>query len=295
MKFPTNLEWLGSHPLTRRHPVRTWSRWAYWQFRQRITVRPKLMTAPNETKLWIYPHEGLTGFWYLELPDYEEMLFLRRYLRAGDIFYDIGSNAGGFAVYAAGYGCNVVAFEPVPHSFARLQENAEVNRPRFLIEPVNLALGRNSGTLEMTTTLGTGNHVVKPGESAPSVRVDVMTLDDFVGRREYPRFLKIDVEGHELEVLSGAETILASPGLDGLLVETFRPHNWRMPKLQQIEGLLRKHGFMPYRYDPAANTIIPLVRPDEGDNNTFYFRHPEAILSRLSESAHPGDGRVSLR
>jgi len=293
MKLPKHLEWLGSHPLTKRHPLRTWSRWAYWQFRQLITERPKLMTASNETKLWIYPHEGLTGFWYVELPDYEEMLFLKHYLRDGDIFYDIGSNAGGFAVYAAGCGCQVVAFEPVPHSFARLRENVAVNRPHCLIEPVNLALGSKSGTLEMTTAFGTGNHVVRAGESGCSVRVDVVTLDDFVLARESPRFLKIDVEGHELDVLSGAATVLASSALDGLLVETFRPHNWQMPMLQRIEGLLREHGFTPYRYDSEANTIIPLVRPDEGDNNTFYFRHPGNILSRLSEGRNPGGAQVA--
>lgn len=295
MRLPAHLDWLRAHPLTKRHPLRTWARWIYWQLRQRMTERPKLMTASNQTRLWIYPHEGLTGFWYLNLPDYEEMLFLRHYLRADDVFYDIGSNAGGFAVYAASFGCRVVAFEPIPHAFARLQENAAVNRPGCLIEPVNAALGSGPGTLEMTTAFGTGNHVLNEGESEPSVRVRVTTLDEFIRSRPYPRFLKIDVEGHELEVLLGASNLLASASLDGLMVETFRSHNWQLPKLQQLEKLLQSHGFMPYRYDPEMNTIISLVRPDEGDNNTFYFRHSEDILSRLAGSIDTIAGQASAR
>jgi FkbM family methyltransferase len=295
MILPAHLDWLRTHPVTRLHPLRTWGRWFYWQLRQRVTARPMLMNTSNGTRLWIYPHEGLTGFWYLNLPDYEEMLFLRHYLRPGDIFYDIGANAGGFAVYAASFGCRVVAFEPIPHAFARLHENATENLPDCSIEPVNVALGRESGTLEMTTAFGTGNHVLKAEESGPSVQVSVTTLDAFVRERPCPRFLKLDVEGHELEVLLGAQALLAAPALEGLMVETFRSHNWQLPALRQLEELLGSNGFAPYRYEPGKNTIIPLLRPDEGDNNTFYFRHPEGILARLTASGDRPAASASIR
>ena len=284
MSALTTVNWLRQHPVARRHPLKAWGRWIYWQVRQRFTARPKLMKGPNETRLWIYPHEGLTGFWYSILPDYAEMSFLANYLRAGDVFYDVGSNAGGYAVYAAGLGCRVVAFEPVPLSFARLRENVEVNRPSCSIEPVNLALGSQSGSLEMTSAFGTGNHVVAGGQTEGLVVVEATTLDEFVRSSVSPGFLKIDVEGYELEVLSGASEVLASPALQGLLLETFRPHNWQQPMLRQMETILSGHGFKPYHYDFASNTILPLEREDEGENNTFYFRDPVAIQSRLAES-----------
>lgn len=284
MSALTTINWLRGHPVARQQPLKAWSRWIYWQVRQRFTARPKLMEGPNRTRLWIYPHEGLTGFWYSILPDYVEMSFLRKYLRAGDIFYDIGSNAGGYTVYAAGFGCRVVAFEPVPLAFERLRENAAVNYPKCSIETVNLALGSRSGSLVMTTAFGTGNHVVTGGDREGSVVVEATTLDEFVQSSVFPDFLKIDVEGYELEVLSGASEVLASSSLQGLLVETFRPHNWEQPMLRQLEDMLSGHGFKPYHYDVASNTILPLEKEDEGENNTFYFRDPAAIQLRLAES-----------
>jgi FkbM family methyltransferase len=281
MALPIHLEWLRRHPVTRRHPFRTWSRWLYWQVRQRLTSRPKRIRLWNQAHLLVYPREGLTGFWYVGLPDYEEMRFLARYLRAEDVVYDIGANAGGFAVFAAGSGCQVNAFEPIPRSFSRLAENAALNRPGCRIEPHPLALGRTPGTLRMTLALGTGNRVATDDEDGPSVSVEVTTLDEFVRTHPVPSFLKLDVEGHELEVLLGAEEVLASPSLQGLLVETFRSHNWHLPPLRRIEELLESHGFLPYAYDSARNVIIPLAKPDEGDDNTFYFRDPDQVRARL--------------
>ena len=281
MALPIHLEWLRRHPVTRRHPFRTWSRWLYWQVRQRLTRRPKQIPLRNQARLWVHPHEGLTGFFYVGLPDYEEMEFLARYLRPDDVFHDIGANAGGFAVFAASFGCRVTAFEPIPRSFSRLAENAALNRPDCRIETCHLALGRTPGTLRMTVALGTGNRVVADDEAGPSIPVEVTTLDEFVRTRPRPTFLKLDVEGHELEVLLGAREVLAAPSLQGLLVETFRSHNWHLPKLRQIEDLLESHGFLPYAYDHGRNDIVPLVKPDEGDDNTFYFRDPEQVRARL--------------
>lgn len=291
MSALTTVNWLRRHPAARTHRLKVWGRWIYWQARQCFTSRPKLVEGPNTTRLWIYPHEGLTGFYYVTLPDYLEMSFLAKFLRPGDVFYDIGANAGGYAVYVAGFGCRVIAFEPVPSAFERLRENAAANLSKCSIEPVNLALGSHPGRLVMTTDRGTGNHVVAGGEARDAVMVEATTVDEFARSSVSPVFLKIDVEGHELEVLSGASEILASPCLQGLLVETFRPHNWQQPMLRQLEKLLSGHGFQPYHYDLASNTILPLEKEDEGENNTFYFRDPVAIQSRLAESVEAG-GRL---
>ncbi len=282
MSHLSNLKWLAIHPVTRRYPVRTWSRWVYWQLRQRLVSRPKAIRFENGNRLMVYPHEGLTGFYYVGLPDFAEMMFLKRFLLAGDVFYDVGANAGAFAVFAANLGSHVLAFEPVPSSFKRLQENVAINTPNCSITALNYAVGASTGTLKMTTGFGTGNHALRPGESTPSVEVEMVTLDDIIRDQPIPTFLKVDVEGHELEVLKGATTVLASPALLGLLLETFRPHNWQQPKLQAIERLLLSHGFKPFAYDPEANRIVPLERPDAGDNNTFYFRSPEVVMSRLN-------------
>ena len=107
------IKWLLTHPSTRERPLSVLARWGYWQFRQRITTKPCVVPFLRGTKLKVYPHEGLTGFWYVTYPDYAEMRFMERLLRPGDRFFDVGANAGGIAVFAASLGCKVTAFEPV--------------------------------------------------------------------------------------------------------------------------------------------------------------------------------------
>jgi len=279
------LRWLLRHPVTRQHPVRTAWRWLYWQVRQRLTGRSKIMPFIGGTRLEIHPREGLTGYWYLLLPEYEEMMFLLRFLKTGDVFYDVGANAGAFAVLAAAQGASVVAFEPVPHTFERLNANTQLNEKLGPITPLNCAVGSACGNLRMSTGFGTGNRVLRPGEDMQSVEVPVLTLDEVVRKHQSPTFLKIDVEGHELEVLRGAQDVLRSEKLLGLLVETFRPHNWQQPKLQALEKLLREHGFLPYGYDPGTNRIFRLERPEEGEDNTLYIRSESMVTERLGQAA----------
>jgi FkbM family methyltransferase len=284
MRIPDNFRWLATHPITKRKPVRTWLRWAYWQIRQRLTSRPRIMALTRGTRLAVHPREGLTGYWYVGYPDYEEMMFLEHFLRPGDVFYDVGANAGALSVFAAALGCEVFAFEPVPETFRRLMENVELNMPHCSILPLNIALGSAEGRLRMTTGFGTGNHIVQPHEGSVSVEVDVSTLDLLTETYPAPTFLKVDVEGHELEVIKGAGALLDSPVLAGLMLETFRPHNWKLPQLQEMEILLKKHGFFPYDYDSSTNAVFLLEHPHEGSNNTFYFRDRGYIDRRLQGS-----------
>ncbi|MEX0643448.1 MAG: FkbM family methyltransferase [Pirellulales bacterium] len=238
----------------------------------------------DDTRLQIHPHGGLTGCWYVGLPEYEEMVFLLRLLRPSDVFYDIGANAGAFTILAASRDCTVFAFEPVPQTFAELKANAELNQQFGAISVENLALGATSGTLRMTTDQGTGNRVCRDGESAPSVEVRVTTLDAFAEEHRYPTIIKMDVEGHELEVIRAALSVLARVELSALLVETFRPHNFGKPKLQEIERILSEFGFRAFDYDPHANSLRELHRVDEGAQDTLYLRDASGIQARLRSS-----------
>jgi FkbM family methyltransferase len=240
-----------------------------------------LMKHLRDTRLLVYPHEGLTGYWYVGWPDYEELKFLEKFLRAEDVFYDVGANAGAYSVFAAGLGCRVVSFEPVPATFARLKENAELNDTgKFSLR--RCAVGSSKGSLKMTVHQGPGNHVLQSDEVADFVEVEVTTLDRELLDLPGPTFIKADIEGFELEMLRGATQVLRSDRLLGLLIETFRPHNWHLANLQALELLLRDHGFLPYRYDVESNGIVELKRPQDGDNNTLYFRSPERVAARIA-------------
>ena len=152
----------------------------------------------------------------------------------GDVFYDIGANIGAYSLIAAlkvGPSGRVVAFEPSYATFAHLCDNIVLNDVSDIVVPVPLPLGEH-------TTLGTLNyHRLVPGHArhaiggdaadargdAPVYRQPVLLtrLDDLVSQFALPgaRFIKIDVDGAEADVLRGAHRTLAHPDLQELMIE----------------------------------------------------------------------------
>jgi len=128
--------------------------------------------------------------------------------KLGDIVFDIGAYVGDTALWfskAVGPQGKVYAFEPEPSNFAKLKANLERNNVTNVI-PLQLALSENEG--EMRVSSGAGSSVITQAGTGKSVKVT--TIDNFVEANKLPRvdFIKMDVEGHELKVLTGAkETI----------------------------------------------------------------------------------------
>ena len=123
---------------------------------------------------------------------------------ASDLCLDIGANIGCISQALVVSGCRVIAFEPQPEVFKLLAENVEC-------EKYNVALGSFAGTAKMPKVyysvkgnfggLGIGTKSIYGSYDVPMRTLDSYGLHD-VG------FMKIDVEGFELEVLRGAaETI----------------------------------------------------------------------------------------
>ncbi len=133
-------------------------------------------------------------------------LNLLRTLVKGGVALDVGANVGNHSHAFSAIFDQVYAFEPFEPVADRLEEKAS----RLANVSVNrFALGAQAATLRFTApttrNLGTG-HIDPEGE----ITVEVVNGDNFVKESvsEPVNFIKIDVEGHELEVLQGlSETI----------------------------------------------------------------------------------------
>jgi FkbM family methyltransferase len=133
-------------------------------------------------------------------------------LRPGDVAFDVGSHLGYFGILmaaAVGPSGKVVCFEPDPGLHEALEGN--VTRNRSLI-PGDVSVARLAvGAAQGVTSFEAGGHSTRGRLSASGgVDVEVITLDDAVERFGKPRFVKVDVEGHELDVLHGAGAVIAS-------------------------------------------------------------------------------------
>lgn len=125
---------------------------------------------------------------------------------------DVGANIGNHALFFAGHYSQVFAFEPVPRTFRLLEMNAALAGN---IRCFNLGLSNESADawiIEPTSNSGAAKILsedeVAGGRPAAQTRiVSLDTLDEVCRNRI--GLMKIDVEGHELQVLQGAESLIA--------------------------------------------------------------------------------------
>ncbi|HYI10649.1 MAG TPA: FkbM family methyltransferase [Thermoanaerobaculia bacterium] len=133
----------------------------------------------------------------------------RELIREGDVVYDIGANAGFFTLLASrltGPRGTVYAFEPLPRNIDYLQRHVAVNHAAN-VRVLPIAVSSSTGVAHFDTASNAAMGRIK---DEGVLEVQTESLDALVasGRVIPPRFMKIDVEGAELEVLHGAATLL---------------------------------------------------------------------------------------
>lgn len=156
------------------------------------------------------PCECVDGglLFYPELYDRREISFLRRVLRPGDTFLDIGANIGFYSLIASsiiGATGQVIAVEADPETATRLKEHLRINRCKnSIVYQVGI-----SDRFE-TLNLAVNEHGNRGGSSflassSRSVAVDCQPLTDFLSSALKsslpPRLMKMDIEGMELRVM----------------------------------------------------------------------------------------------
>jgi FkbM family methyltransferase len=160
--------------------------------------------------------------------------FFRGHLRAGDVFVDIGANVGYFSLLAAravGPDGQVVSFEPLPSTVAKLRRNIGANGLGN-VTVLPYVASDEPGEVEMfagpPTNLGkSGTAPVTAGASAGLVTRVVAA--DAVPRELWPRIraIKVDVEGDELRVVRGLAPLLASLSPGAAVVVEVAPDRLR--------------------------------------------------------------------
>ncbi len=139
---------------------------------------------------------------------------LLKIIQPGDICWDIGANIGFYTCLLASRVKDagvVVAFEPALRTCGYLRENVSLNRFEN-VTVVNKGLGdtveqRHLYYSEARLAEGTAS-LKYADERAASERVTLDTIDNLTRELPVPDFIKIDVEGYQLEVLRGGEHCL---------------------------------------------------------------------------------------
>lgn len=140
-----------------------------------------------------------------------------RLLRPGDTAVDIGAHKGAYLYWmrrAVGPGGRVFAFEPQPSLHAYLDDLVSaLGWANVALSPLALSDRKGEATIHVPAAAGEsspGASLEKQSGYGIAVRTD--TLDSVLDGKGMPRFIKCDVEGHELAVFRGAARTLERHG-----------------------------------------------------------------------------------
>lgn len=145
----------------------------------------------------------------------------RRQLTAGSLALDIGANVGlwtlPLALGAMDVGTRVVAFEPVPGNQRQLATNIELTGVTDVVMMEPVALSNRTETAELVlredfvdgAASGNASILIADGadDTYPHIQVATARLDDIVAEHVVA-VIKLDVEGHEPEVLEGGQATI---------------------------------------------------------------------------------------
>lgn len=178
----------------------------------------KKMKGINK-RLFFEPTQHLSFFLQREI-EYEANVQqgIKQYIKNGDTIFDIGGNIGQYAMLfseLAGDNGNVYSFEPDFKNFSFLQFNSNINKCSNL-HCYNLGVGESDTEMEFFRDTETGGRMGSFIKSFVGLHYkghkDIVRLkrfDTLIEEFGKPNFIKIDVEGFELDVLKGLSSILS--------------------------------------------------------------------------------------
>jgi FkbM family methyltransferase len=180
-----------------------------------------------------------------------------------DILIDGGANDGKWAMQrrADGFRARIVSVEPQAESFAALQTRA-AGDPQWSV--VHAAIGASDGETTLyvdsdptSSSLFGSDRDPRPTESVPLFRLDTICAD-VVGPGDEV-FVKLDLEGNELEAVRGAERTLRQAV--GLMVELELQPVEGAARIESVIGELRTGGFVmvafePNKRDSTGNVVL---------------------------------------
>ena len=223
-----------------------------------------------------------------------------RFLRRGDLAFDVGSHVGDRVACFRRLGARVLAVEPQP-ALARLVRLLHGRDPQVVVEETALGQRAGFGDLRLNpsnpsvSTLSRA--LIAAAQAAPAwsgqrwtrqIQVTVTTLDRLIERHGAPAFIKIDVEGLEAEVLAGLSR--AVPALSFEFTTIQRPvalaalercwalgYRWFDVAVGESQRLVfRGHGGAGT--DAEGIRAWLLAQPESINSGDIYARlHPEPL------------------
>lgn len=248
--------------------MRDWQGWVRsLRWRAVQSLAPRRVVKSRGLRFTLQCDNPITQYRYrsYNAKEPETLDWIDRWVRSGDVVFDVGANTGVYTLYIAlrHPDARVIAFEPEYANLHLLRDNVVANGLQDRVEIYPLALSNRVGLSRLhiqDLTPGAALHV----ESREPVRVTrtrcpvvwhegtcTFTLDAFCDETGVqPEGIKIDVDGTEPEVLEGGGRTLGSPALRSVMIEMPADEDGR----RACERLLAEAGLRCAWFDPSRAT-----------------------------------------
>jgi FkbM family methyltransferase len=276
-----------------------WRRWLGrvlnergWQGRRIARIRPhgfKMELDLSEPwERWSY----LSGRYY----EMHTQMLMAELLDQDECLVDVGANIGQIALIGAWKvgpnGC-VIAFEPNPDVFSRLNRNVLSNGLQDRVHVQNIALGSQAGTLALSVpTQGSGGGTLGrlgaeySGQPSRQYQVRVAVGDEICDRLQRPMVLKIDVEGFETSVIKGLQSTIRRLR-PAMLVEAWPDHLTNAgSSIEELFAVAVNLGYEVYAVHTrlrvrgvtasARLSLTKITAPDDGLTDDILWLHPDS-------------------
>lgn len=208
-------------------------------------------------------------------------------VKKDSIFLDIGANIGYHSLFIASALPRVtcISFEPNPNIFEQLKRNVRTNKLRNLTIH-NLAIGDQSGTIEFFMTreksynrgLSGVKYYSDLGKDFKKTTVQMVPLDSFLeyDTKKKVKVIKIDTQGYEYQVLSGAADIIEK----SQPIVCFEYHEHSDYGLSDILRLLP--DYQVYRINAWSGQVrkLDLEDPEQSGNDIICIPNEKSIRKK---------------
>jgi FkbM family methyltransferase len=220
-------------------------------------------------------------------PAYDRRLYQALHdLRAwapGDVVFDVGANDGRTVQRLQAHLPEpaIFAFEPVSSTFQLLTERTA---DQANVRCLRLALGSEAGQRQMFLNETAAVHSLDPGwgASTGTETIEMTTVDLVVAQEGIPRIdlLKIDAEGHDLEVLKGARDTLGNGKIGIVMIEVgFAAPGKRQPTLEEVQAFLSPLGHHLYGiYNQSRARLSRRIDAPPGDADPEILVYADALF-----------------
>ena len=196
----------------------------------------------------------------------EFMAILERYLEPYEIFFDLGCNIGYVSLYVLqnlnknGF---LYAIDPDPKNIKALKTSIEYNSLKQSYTIENIALASKDGEIGFEFSEESNLHKINnklPVDSPTYRNINCRSFDSYFSNKSLPTFIKMDVEGAEIDILNGMKSFLESSSKCKILME-LHPTLYSSKKCLESFELLFKNGFKLEKFVGSAFAHLhPLLR-----------------------------------